>query len=170
LRSPPRHLARRLQTAANHSINHQFLDLECGINRVAVRSTETPGDITIAVHGAGLQPASITLPSRNFQRRTVTRATAAAAATAGADQAGYDGAQAMCPPQRKRTRGVTSPPFHIPAGGGVHVERDARDGAKIYADRDLFSAVCRRRWRAATGCRPPMRTNSTARWTCWIFR
>ena len=29
------------------SINNTYLDLECGVNRVAVRSTETPGQIRL---------------------------------------------------------------------------------------------------------------------------
>jgi beta-galactosidase len=41
--------------------NNTWLDLEAGINRVAVRATRTPGVITVKVKGEGLKPASITL-------------------------------------------------------------------------------------------------------------
>ena len=45
------------------SINHQFLDLEAGINRVSVRATRTAGDITVQVKGEGLKPARLTVHS-----------------------------------------------------------------------------------------------------------
>jgi len=45
------------------STNHTWLDLESGINRVAVRSTRTPGDITVRVKGEGLKPAGIAIRS-----------------------------------------------------------------------------------------------------------
>jgi beta-galactosidase len=45
------------------STNNLFLNTECGINRVAVRSTLTPGDITITASRPGLKPATITFPS-----------------------------------------------------------------------------------------------------------
>jgi len=45
------------------STNNTWLDLESGINRVAVRSTRTPGDITVRVKGEGLKPAGIAIRS-----------------------------------------------------------------------------------------------------------
>lgn len=45
------------------SINHPFLDLEGGINRVAVRSTLQPGTITITAKSQGLRPATVVIPS-----------------------------------------------------------------------------------------------------------
>jgi beta-galactosidase len=47
-----------------NSINNEFLDLECGINRVAVRSTRLPGDIVVSAFCEGLKPAAITLHSK----------------------------------------------------------------------------------------------------------
>ena len=46
------------------SVNHLWLDTECGINRVAVRSTLTPGRITLSATRAGLAPAQIQIASR----------------------------------------------------------------------------------------------------------
>jgi beta-galactosidase len=46
------------------SINHPFLDLEAGINRVAVRSTRTPGRITLTATHAKLPPATIAVTSQ----------------------------------------------------------------------------------------------------------
>ena len=46
-----------------NSINQKFLDLECGINRVAIRSTREAGTITLRVRGADLKPAEISIRS-----------------------------------------------------------------------------------------------------------
>ncbi|MGN6555541.1 MAG: glycoside hydrolase family 2 protein, partial [Verrucomicrobiota bacterium] len=45
------------------SINHLFVDTECGINRVSVRSTLTPGAVTLKAIRAGLKPATLQLNS-----------------------------------------------------------------------------------------------------------
>jgi len=47
-----------------NSINHSFLDLECGINRVAVRSTSRPGIARIEARSRGLAPAELTISSQ----------------------------------------------------------------------------------------------------------
>ncbi|HWD93673.1 MAG TPA: DUF4982 domain-containing protein [Verrucomicrobiae bacterium] len=49
-----------------NSINHPYLDLECGINRVAVRATRTPGSITVRANCKGLRSASLTVKSASF--------------------------------------------------------------------------------------------------------
>jgi beta-galactosidase len=46
------------------SVNNLWLDTECGINRVAIRSTAKPGKITLTAIRAGLQSATIELESR----------------------------------------------------------------------------------------------------------
>ena len=46
-----------------NTTNNLFLDTECGINRVAVRSTYTPGTITVTASRPGLAPATVTIPS-----------------------------------------------------------------------------------------------------------
>jgi len=43
--------------------NNLWLDTECGINRVAVRSTLTPGTITVTATREGLAPATVTIAS-----------------------------------------------------------------------------------------------------------
>jgi beta-galactosidase len=45
------------------STNNLYLDTECGINRVAIRSTLTPGTITIKATRDGLTPATVTIDS-----------------------------------------------------------------------------------------------------------
>jgi beta-galactosidase len=49
-----------------NSINHPFLDLEAGINRVAIRATRTPGTITVRAQSAGLKPGSVTIVASAF--------------------------------------------------------------------------------------------------------
>jgi beta-galactosidase len=47
-----------------NSINHPYLNTECGINRVAIRSTLRPGTVTLTATRAGLEPASVKIESR----------------------------------------------------------------------------------------------------------
>ncbi|HEY1790193.1 MAG TPA: DUF4982 domain-containing protein, partial [Verrucomicrobiae bacterium] len=42
-----------------NSVNHLYLDTECGINRVAIRSTLQPGAITLTASRPGLESATI---------------------------------------------------------------------------------------------------------------
>ncbi len=49
-----------------NSINNSFLDVECGINRVAVRSTLVAGAVTVRARCGTLRPASLTLSSKPF--------------------------------------------------------------------------------------------------------
>jgi beta-galactosidase len=44
-----------------HSINNTYLNTECGINRVSIRSTEEPGTITLTATRDGLQSGTITI-------------------------------------------------------------------------------------------------------------
>jgi beta-galactosidase len=50
-----------------NSINNLFLDLECGINRVAVRATRTSGIITIHAQCEGLKSGSLTIEAKPFE-------------------------------------------------------------------------------------------------------
>lgn len=45
------------------SINHLYLDTECGINRVSLRSTLQPGTVTLTARREGLPPTTIELTS-----------------------------------------------------------------------------------------------------------
>jgi beta-galactosidase len=47
-----------------NSVNNLWLDTECGINRVAIRSTLLPGIITLTASRAGLEPAKIQVEAR----------------------------------------------------------------------------------------------------------
>ena len=46
-----------------NSINNLWLDTECGINRVSIRSTFQPGTITLTATRAGLEPATVKIES-----------------------------------------------------------------------------------------------------------
>jgi beta-galactosidase len=50
-----------------NSINNLFLDLECGVNRVSVRSTRTPGVITVRAKCDGLKSGSASIQSIPFE-------------------------------------------------------------------------------------------------------
>jgi len=47
-----------------NSINHTYLDTECGINRVAIRSTLTAGTITLQATRNGLDSATVTIEAK----------------------------------------------------------------------------------------------------------
>lgn len=50
-----------------NSVNNPWLDTECGINRVAIRSTLKAGLITLSVTRDGLAPAKVQIESKPFQ-------------------------------------------------------------------------------------------------------
>jgi beta-galactosidase len=125
------------------STNNTYLDLESGINRVSVRATRTAGAVTVKVSGAGLRPASVTVSSIAFPvqngystvmpamekvvpvkpaalpHEKVLETTAGAAAGRYVKSFSYSGSTA-----------------------GVHVERDAQNGRKIYVDgASVFAAL-----------------------------
>jgi len=47
-----------------NSVNNLYLDTECGINRVAIRSTPRPGTVTLTATRPGLETASVKIESR----------------------------------------------------------------------------------------------------------
>ncbi len=56
-----------LNSAKPNSTNNRFLDTECGINRVAIRSTLTPGTITLTAKREGLTPATVKIDSKPIE-------------------------------------------------------------------------------------------------------
>ncbi len=50
-----------------NSINNLYLDTECGINRVAIRSTLEPGKITLSALRDGLAPAKCLIEAKPFE-------------------------------------------------------------------------------------------------------
>jgi len=137
------------------SINKPFLDLEAGINRVAVRSTRAAGTITLRARSAGLKVGSVTIVASAFRAESgmsstppastpvalpapaprhpaftsappVTKSPAVASTAASAAAA-----SAAAPGRFIRSYNYTGPSASI-----VHVETSARDGRNIYVDRD----------------------------------
>jgi beta-galactosidase len=53
-----------LNAAKPNSTNNLYLDTECGINRVALRSTLKPGKITLTASRPGLASATVTLEAK----------------------------------------------------------------------------------------------------------
>ncbi|RKQ34327.1 glycoside hydrolase family 2 protein [Oceanobacillus halophilus] len=47
-----------------HSTNNPYLDLEAGVNRVAIRSTQTPGLVNVTAKVAGLQSDSVEIEAK----------------------------------------------------------------------------------------------------------
>jgi len=124
------------------SINNTYLDLECGINRVAVRATREAGTITVKARGEGLSPGSITIQSLPLKV-----------------EAGYTTVLPLMPdvalPKESPVRPSLVPAQAVAfvagqAGIGrfitafsysgptqiVHMEQDAQDGRQVYVDRD----------------------------------
>ncbi len=56
-----------LNAAKLNTTNNLYLDTECGINRVAVRSTLTAGKITVTAKREGLTPATVTIDSKPME-------------------------------------------------------------------------------------------------------
>ena len=125
------------------SINNTYLDLECGINRVAVRSTETPGQIALNATCEGLKPATITIPSHAVRINSgiapavpllplvaLTKTRSVAPAASSGTSPGNTAKTNM--PHGKFIKDFS---YSGPTKS-VHVETDAKTGKKIYVDRD----------------------------------
>jgi beta-galactosidase len=52
-----------------NSLNNLFIDTECGINRVAIRSTLAPGKITLRATRANLAPATAQIESKPVETK-----------------------------------------------------------------------------------------------------
>jgi beta-galactosidase len=128
------------------SINKKFLDLECGINRVAVRSTLTPGNIAVTATCPGLRPVSILVPSHSFPAHDGYSQVMPAMPLVALSNTHPDWTTlaAATPPMT-----VTATPENLLSDhrlidmfnytgptGLVHVETGASDGKNVYCDRD----------------------------------
>jgi beta-galactosidase len=128
-----------------NSVNQDHLDLECGINRVAVRAGRQPGIVTIRALADGLKPGSVSLTSSPFAvansfARRLPELPKVNLPEGGVDLAAAD---TMPLPGKMRSRAELAPTgrymqtfSYSGPSSRVHVETDAQDGKKIYADRD----------------------------------
>ena len=116
------------------STNNTYLDLEAGINRVAVRATRTAGDITVKAKGEGIKAASLTVRSTPFGVENGFTATLPAMPIPELTTAGS--------PMRKGSGTVAASSALSYSGptAGVTIARDLRNGAPAYVDSDATVA------------------------------
>ncbi len=119
------------------TINHPWLDLEAGINRVAVRTTREPGQITLRVRGSGLAEARAVVRSRAHDGAWPEMPTVAL---------GERPARTVTQPTESGPRRSSGPimlgssiktfSYSGPSGSIVHVDTDAQVGKNAYVDGD----------------------------------
>ena len=129
-----------------NSVNNTFLDLEAGINRVAVRTTRTAGTITVQARSEGLKPASVTLNSLPFVAANGMTPTAPVLPTVALPKVApvrtFDAsfAAGAKPAATKATallgKFIKTFNYTGPNAAIAHVEVNARNGKNIYADRE----------------------------------
>ncbi|HEX4349356.1 MAG TPA: DUF4982 domain-containing protein, partial [Verrucomicrobiae bacterium] len=123
------------------SINNLFLDLECGINRVAVRSTLQPGTIMISAKCDGLKPASVSIPSQpvkiddGLTPQTPPMPVVALNKSNGLHVDVEPAATGETPSLAGAGRYIVSFSYSGPTTI-VHVEQNVTDGKNIFVDRD----------------------------------
>jgi len=132
------------------STNNPYLDLECGINRVAVRSTLVAGPITISAKCDGLAPGSITIDSKPIEltdgfstalpalppvARPELTASMQDAWTHITELKTSAGANAVAMAGRFTKTLSYSGPTAM-----AHLEQNAQDGKNVYVDRDFSFA------------------------------
>ena len=130
-----------------NSINNRFLDIEAGINRVAIRATRTPGRITLRATSPGLQPASITIEARPFVGASgmSTALPGMPAVTLASVRPTHPTltADTSRPGAKRATSGtpmvgrfIKTMNYSGPGASIVHVETNAANARNIYVDRD----------------------------------
>ncbi len=129
------------------SINHLWLDLEAGINRVAVRATREAGTFMLGVTAEGLRPAAIFLRSAPFSAENGLTEIAPAMVS--------PPVLAAAPPHNRFTLAVAAAPrgrsaskwagrsvmafsYSGPSSNLVHVETAARDNCCVYVDSETL--------------------------------
>jgi beta-galactosidase len=124
-----------------NSINHPYLDLECGINRVAVRTTRTAGKITVKATCPRLKAATLTVRSISIKTQNgySTELPMMPGALVPAERpvitAAWDQPQIRDHKSSFGAKFITGFSYSGPTAA-VHVEQDAQDGKKISTDDD----------------------------------
>ncbi len=130
-----------------NSINNPYLDLEAGINRVAVRATRAAGVITVHATSAGLKAGSVTIRSAPFAAEGgyTTTMPAVVPVRLAAQGPAHPGLTASSATGVSTTGGIASSMlgkfirtlnYTGPTATIVHVEINAANGKNIYVDRD----------------------------------
>jgi beta-galactosidase len=133
------------------SINHPYLDLEAGINRVAVRATRTAGKVTLRAKSAGLKSAVAVVEAKSFAAHDCLTVTLPAmpgvALPANAPRhpnlvAGVATKATAQVAAAMLGRFIKTMNYTGPSSGIVHVETGLAAGRNAYVDRDsTFAAV-----------------------------
>ena len=127
-----------------NSINNPYLDLECGINRVAVRATRTAGTITVRATSKGLKSASVTVsihraPSGSGYSTELCRPCLPGNFRPNARLRWLWTWNSRSAERKKNAQGgkfIKGFSYSGPTAS-VHMEQDAQDGKKILTDRDF---------------------------------
>lgn len=131
-----------------NSINCSHLDLECGINRVALRATRNSGPITLVAQSGGLRPGAITIRSvaveapggytRTLPQMPVVEPPGDPARP---DGTGSPVAESLFPPTPTNQIGrfITAFSYSGPTEK-VHVEQNVVNGKSVFVDCDYSFA------------------------------
>jgi beta-galactosidase len=128
-----------------HSINLLHLDLECGINRVAVRASLSPGELSVGARSRGLSPARLTLRSHpiplagGLSPEMPALPKVPIAPSAPAPEAELLPETAAFPASGGSGRVIRGFSYSGP-GAAARVEGDAEDGRNVYVDRGVVFA------------------------------
>jgi beta-galactosidase len=133
------------------SINHPWLDLECGVNRVALRAARTGGTVTLHAKAAGLRDATLKLELQPFMAddglAPLAVPPAAVLPAKAPEHPAFLAANALIKTPRETKPGAAAIGRFIrnfnytgPQLAIVHVEADARNGKNAYVDRDYAFA------------------------------
>jgi beta-galactosidase len=130
-----------------NSVNNTYLDLEAGLNRVAVRATRTAGAITVRATSEGLKAGSVTITSQPFavENGATTTAPAMLKVALPAQAPAYPAFTSASVVKKPATTtkgsallGTFTKTLNYtgPSAAIVHLEIGAQNGKKIYVDRD----------------------------------
>jgi beta-galactosidase len=133
------------ESGRTNSIFQTELNLEAGINRVALRASRTPGLVTLTARSAGLRPGEVTLSLGPFEvAHSFSKQLPELPKVAGASL-GWERAAANIQPttklQRDRIASAENGQFirrfsYSGPNSTVRVATEARDGKPIYVDRE----------------------------------
>ncbi len=130
-----------------NSVNNTFLDLEAGINRVAIRSTRTAGRVLLRARSSGLAAASVAIESHPFeapggvsmvmpQVPAVVLPASAPRHPALTPEMSRTGAVSVAAGPAMLGRFIKTMNYTGPSASIVHVETNAAAGRNVYVDRD----------------------------------
>lgn len=131
-----------------HSVNATSLDLECGLNRVALRATRTAGDVMVRAQAAGLKTGEVTITSHTWTAANGYAPAPSPVATMSLPTTvpahpDFTAPSALIRVARNSRTGAAGAGAFItrfnytgPHSEIVHVERGAKNGRIAFVDRD----------------------------------